>query len=176
MTFTPSNRPGSSISTRLPLARTASLAVFHATRDPPRPGQQSGAGPPGLPAPTATRAATASPAARPRGWCLGATRAHNHCTGSGAPSGAGSWDASPAARAPTAGPRSRERSLRSHTADTTIGVVGTDDPARQHRTVGLKPLPDDFEAELVRAGESGQVRAGQAKVTSDTSRSFGWAV
>lgn len=34
MTFTPSNRLGSSISTRLPSARTALLAVFHET---PRP-------------------------------------------------------------------------------------------------------------------------------------------
>jgi hypothetical protein len=44
-----------------------------------------------------------------------------------------------------------------------IGVIGTDDPARQHRTVGLKPLPDDFEAALVQAGESGQGRAGQGR-------------
>lgn len=29
--------------------------------------------------------ATASPAARPRGWCPGATRARTRCTGTGAP-------------------------------------------------------------------------------------------
>ena len=34
MTFTPFNRPGSLISTRRPSARTASLAVFHATPSP----------------------------------------------------------------------------------------------------------------------------------------------
>ena len=38
-----------------------------------------------LPAPTAARGATASPAARPPGWCLGATRARSRCTGSGGP-------------------------------------------------------------------------------------------
>ena len=116
----------------------------------------------GLPAPTAARAATASPAARPRGWCLGATRAHTRCTGSGAPSPAASWDASPAARAPAAGPRCREPRLRSRTGDTTWS--GIDDPARQHRPVGLKPLPDDLEAELVEAAERGQVRAGEGSV------------
>ena len=38
-----------------------------------------------LPAPTAARGATASPAARRPGWCLGATRARSRCTGSGGP-------------------------------------------------------------------------------------------
>lgn len=42
-----------------------------------------------------------------------------------------------------------------------IGIVGADNPARQHRTVGLESLTDGFEAELVQAGESGQVRAGE---------------
>ena len=36
----------------------------------------------GLPAPTAGRGETASPAARRPGWCLGATRARTRCTGS----------------------------------------------------------------------------------------------
>ena len=83
---TPSNRCGSSIRTRLPSARTASLAVFH---DTPRP--------------SATRATVRcwhhdafqrppQPAARQlrprlgrRGWCPGATRARSRCTGSGGP-------------------------------------------------------------------------------------------
>ena len=34
----------------------------------------------------------------------------------------------------------------------------------------LESLPDDFKSELVQARERGQVRAGQAKVASGTSR------
>jgi hypothetical protein len=47
------------------------------------------------------------------------------------------------------------------------GVVGADDPAGQHRPASLKPLTDDFEAELVNAGESGQVRTGQDRTGQD---------
>ncbi|MCW2764256.1 MAG: hypothetical protein JWO11_215 [Nocardioides sp.] len=54
MTWTPSSRCGSSIRTRLPSARTASLAVFHDTpRDLRSPGPPSGAGTRPLPAPQA---------------------------------------------------------------------------------------------------------------------------
>jgi hypothetical protein len=40
-------------------------------------------------------------------------------------------------------------------------LVGLHDPAGQHRTIGLQALPDDFKAELVQAGEGGQVRTGE---------------
>ena len=43
-------------------------------------------------------------------------------------------------------------------------VVGLDDPTCQDRTIGLEPLPGDFEAELVEAGERGQVRASEGSV------------
>ena len=41
-------------------------------------------------------------------------------------------------------------------------LVRFDDPAGQDRTIRLEALADDFEAKLLDAGESGQVRAGEA--------------
>jgi len=43
-------------------------------------------------------------------------------------------------------------------------LIRFDDPARQDRTIRLEPLTDDFEAELVQAGEGGQVKAGEGSV------------
>jgi len=50
-------------------------------------------------------------------------------------------------------------------------VVRLDNPTRQHGAVRFEPLADDFEAELLKTAERGQVRSGQAKVPSGTSRS-----
>ena len=41
---------------------------------------------------------------------------------------------------------------------------GSHDPARQHRPIRLEALPDNLQAELVEAGERGQVRAGEGSV------------
>ena len=38
-------------------------------------------------------------------------------------------------------------------------LVRLDDPAGEHRTVWLEPLPGDFEAELIKSTEARQVRA-----------------
>jgi len=43
-------------------------------------------------------------------------------------------------------------------------LIRFDDPARQDRTIRLEPLTDDFKAELVQAGEGGQVRASEGSV------------
>ena len=81
--------------------------------------------------------------------------------------------ASRAARAPTGGPRchARDPSQPQRSAP----LVGLDDPAGQHSTVGFEALAGDDKAELVKPAEGGQVRAA-AKVASGTSRSSGWAV
>ena len=86
ITVTPSNRAGSSIRTRLPSARTASLAVFHDTAEAlgdPGDGQVLAHDAFQRPPQPATRQL------RPRlgrlRWCPGATRARSRCTGSGAP-------------------------------------------------------------------------------------------
>ena len=46
----------------------------------------------------------------------------------------------------------------------TAPPVWLDDAAGQDRPIGLKPLPDDLQAELVEAGERGQVRASEGSV------------
>jgi hypothetical protein len=43
--------------------------------------------------------------------------------------------------------------------------IGLDDPAGQHRPVGLQTLPADFETELVEAAERGQVRTSEGTVS-----------
>ena len=43
-------------------------------------------------------------------------------------------------------------------------LVRVDDTTRQHRTIGLKALPDDLESELFKAAERGQVRASEGSV------------
>jgi hypothetical protein len=43
-------------------------------------------------------------------------------------------------------------------------VVRFDNPTRQHGTVRFEPLADDFEAELLKTAERGQVRAGEGSV------------
>jgi hypothetical protein len=45
-----------------------------------------------------------------------------------------------------------------------ISVIGVDDSAGQHRLSGIESLPDDYETELVKACERGQVRAGEGSV------------
>jgi hypothetical protein len=46
----------------------------------------------------------------------------------------------------------------------TAPLVRLDDPARQHRTVGLDSLAGDGQAELIEPAEPGQVRAGEGSV------------
>ena len=56
-------------------------------------------------------------------------------------------------------------------------VVGVDDPAREHRTIGVEALPGHDEPELVQAAEHGQVRAAEAGIrgsVSAPSRSSRW--
>lgn len=43
--------------------------------------------------------------------------------------------------------------------------VGLDHPARQHRTIRLNTLPDDFKTKLIEAAERRQIRAGEGSVT-----------
>ncbi|TDO56678.1 hypothetical protein EV651_11265 [Kribbella sp. VKM Ac-2571] len=45
-----------------------------------------------------------------------------------------------------------------------VSIVGAGDSAGQHRPAGLESLPDDFETELVKACERGQVRADEGSV------------
>jgi hypothetical protein len=49
-------------------------------------------------------------------------------------------------------------------AATPTPLIGLEDPAGKHGTVGLEPLAGDLEAELVEAAERGQVRAGEGSV------------
>ena len=166
-TRTPSKRFGSLIRTRLPSASTALLAVFQTPRGPRRPGPWSGAGPRSLPTPTAIHAATASLAVRPPAWCLGATHDNSPCTGSGArrsPSTVG--------RHPSGSCAKRHVVTGDPLAATAPApAISSDDPAREHRPIGLDPLPDRYQAELIKPAERGQVAA---KVLWDTSRSFKW--
>ena len=55
-------------------------------------------------------------------------------------------------------------SRRSLAAAALAPLVRLNDPARQDRSVRLEALPDGLEAELVQAGERGQVRAGEGSV------------
>jgi hypothetical protein len=50
------------------------------------------------------------------------------------------------------------------TALSAAPLVRVDDPAGQHRTIRLEPLPGDLQAELVETGERGQVRASEGSV------------
>ena len=107
MTLTPSNRVGSSIRTRLPSARTASLAVFHATAEAlgdPGDGQ--------VLAPRSPSSAHRSPRrdSFARGSAAGAGVLAPHVPAAGAPVAAhrdpaASSVATRTARAPTAGSR-----------------------------------------------------------------------
>jgi hypothetical protein len=45
------------------------------------------------------------------------------------------------------------------------GSAGPGNAAGEHRAVGVEPLPDNFQAELVEPAERGQVRAGEGSVT-----------
>jgi hypothetical protein len=55
---------------------------------------------------------------------------------------------------------------RSLTAAAPTPLVCCDDPAGQHRTLRLQPLPGDFETELVEPAERGQVRASESSAGS----------
>ncbi len=50
------------------------------------------------------------------------------------------------------------------TATTATPAIGFDDSAREYRTIWVQPLPDDFQTELVKPTERGQVRAGEGSV------------
>ena len=43
-------------------------------------------------------------------------------------------------------------------------AVRFDDPARDHRPIGLEQLPDRYQAELIKSAELGQVRAVEGSV------------
>ena len=43
-------------------------------------------------------------------------------------------------------------------------AVRFDDPARDHRPIGLEQLPDRYQAELIKSAELGQVRAIEGSV------------
>lgn len=45
----------------------------------------------------------------------------------------------------------------------TTPLIGLEHPAGRDRPVGLEPLVDNLEAELVEAGERGQVRASKRR-------------
>ena len=158
-------RTGARIVDQHPLALGQDRVVGGVPRDRRglrRRGRRSGAGPRSPPAPTAARGATASPAARPPGWCPGATRARSRCTGSGGSSRpAASWVASPAARAPTAGSRCPAAILHSRTGDTTRSGSTTRHASTARS--GSRRWPVDDQAELVEPAERGQVRAGEAR-------------
>ena len=42
--------------------------------------------------------------------------------------------------------------------------VGLDSPAPKNRPIGLQPLPEHFEPEIIKTSERGQVRAGEGSV------------
>ena len=156
MTFTPSNRVGSLISTRRPSARTASLAVSHDTARASAMRATVKCGTQELPAPTATRGETTWLAARRPSSCPAATHARSQCTGSGAPSPAASWVATRTARARLAGHAVPRRSFAAAAATPPV-VLG--DAAGQHRTFRFQALPDHDQAEFVEAAERSQVGA-----------------
>ena len=175
MTLTPSNRCGSSISTRWPSARTASLAVFH---DDPKalgdPGDRQVLTHDAPPAPTAARRGTAS--ARGSAAAAGVLPPHM-----------------PAAGAPVAADRDQQRSsvatrtVRAPAAASRCPAGDPSQPHRRHQSSGSTTR----QASTARSGSSrcpvtcrpssssraerGQVR-GRAKVASAMSRSSGWAV
>lgn len=49
-------------------------------------------------------------------------------------------------------------------AAATAPLVELDDAASDHRAVGLEPLPNGFETELIQSAERGQVRASEGSV------------
>ncbi len=53
-------------------------------------------------------------------------------------------------------------SCRALAAAAVAPLVGFDDQARQHRTVGLESLPDHGQAEAIKSSEGGQISAGEA--------------
>ncbi len=53
---------------------------------------------------------------------------------------------------------------RAFAATATAPLVRFDDPAREHRAVGLKTLARGYEAELVESAERGQVGTGEARL------------
>lgn len=57
-------------------------------------------------------------------------------------------------------------------------LIRLQDPTREDRAVGLKPLPGDFEAEFIETAERGQVRAGEAALEGSVGHVevFRWAV
>jgi len=46
----------------------------------------------------------------------------------------------------------------------TTPSVGLDNPAPENRPIGLQPLPEHFEPEIIKTSERGQVRAGEGSV------------
>jgi hypothetical protein len=161
MTATPSNRAGRR-------SGPGALGEDRVVGGVPRDGQ--GLGDPGdgqvlhtrsPPAPTAARAGTASPAARPPWWCPAATRARSRCTGTGDVT-ASVVGATRTVRAPTGGPPCRgSRPSQPHRRHHRSSC---DDPAGEHGTVRLEALPGDHQPEFVEAAERGQVRASEGSV------------
>ena len=178
-TWTPSSRCGSSIRTRLPSARTVSLAVFQATPSPSgRRMRRSGAGARCLRAPTADHAASCPPLSSQAASCAtqpaaGAPIATDRDHQRGRPP-------NPAARAPDAGspcraaiPRIRQR--RHHLSSDPSGST-----TRQAKTARSGSNRCPVTSRPSSSSRQNTVRSGQAKpapgVASGTSRSSGWAV
>jgi hypothetical protein len=59
--------------------------------------------------------------------------------------------------------------LTSFAAAPSAPLVGLDDPASQHSTVGFEALAGDDKAELVEPAERGQVRASERLCLPETS-------
>ncbi len=97
----------------------------------------------------------------PLDWCLGATRVHSRRTGSAGRSPPAWW---PPAERLVRQPPDHGAARRALTSAAAAPSIGLDDPARRDRPVGLKPLPDHLESELVEAAERGQVRASEGSV------------
>ncbi len=120
-----------------------------------RRGPPSGAGRRSPTAPSAARRGTAWRAARRPGWCPGARHDRTRSTGSGKPN-------EQHRRPPP------ERLVRRLAGDTVAHQdftaaplappIRLDDPASQHRPVGLDPLRDDLKTEPIEAAERSQVR------------------
>src|SRR5262245_24178136 len=68
-------------------------------------------------------------------------------------------------RCSSSGCGSRGRSPgRALASAATTPSVGLDSPAPENRPIGLQPLPEHFEPEIIKTSERGQVRAGEDSV------------
>ena len=162
ITATPSKRPGSSIRTRRPSARTASLAVSHATASPSATRATVRCWTP------APRSAHRSPARESfaRGGAALVVSCRHTC-----PHPEHRYRRTVTSSVVGRHPNGSCASRRTHSVPrhallpaATAPVIRLQDPAGQHRPVRLQPLAGHLQAELVETAERRQVRGREGSV------------